>query len=373
MLRQAAAAALVIAQVACATSPPPATYNHDLIESVHAAVPESWRTASMLTPDVNPLETSEELKAFVRKHAAGKASAKERMLALAKAVFSPDGLALTYNESATYTAAEAFAMAHGNCMGFSNLMVAAARELDISADYELMSNYSGWQRQGDLLVRTMHVRVVSQIRDQKLVFDFFPDPVSPGSWSRPLDDSQALAHHLNNLGAEYMQNHDLQQAYGYLHKALKTSPGLSFLWSNLGALLSRQNMTAFAEASYKEAMRLDPDQLTAVSNLHRLYERTGQDTLAAALAAQVTSYRERNPFYHFWLAEQAYENDQHETAEKHYRRAIKLKNDERIFYVGLARAYYKQNKILAARKAINKSHRLFSREADTVTVRPRRR
>ncbi len=308
----------------------------------------------------------------MRKHTADKHTKKERMLALARAVFAPEGLALTYSDKATHSAAETFASAHGNCMGFSNLMIAAAREIGIDARFELMSSYSNWQRQGDLLVRTMHVRVASRIRDQKLIFDFFPDPVGPGSWSRQLDDSQARAHHLNNLAAEYMQENDLARAYGYLHKALETSAELSFLWSNLGALLSRQNFAEFAEAAYLEAMRLDPDQLTAVSNLHRLYERTGQVTLAAALEERVTRYRERNPFYHFWRAEQAYDTGDYADAEAHYASAIKLKNDERSFYVGLARAYYKQGKVLAARKAINKSHRLFSPEADTLTVRPRR-
>jgi len=363
----------MLAQAACATSRPPLILNDALIESVHATVPDSWRSAAEQTQDIDPLELSEDLRAFIRKHAAGKSSAKERMLALARAVFAPDGLALTYNESATHTAAETFATAHGNCMGFSNLMIAAAREVGINADYELMSSYSNWQRHGDLLVRTMHVRVVSRIRDQRLVFDFFPDPVSPGSWSRRLDDTQARAHHLNNLAAEYMQQGDLQKAYGYIHKALTTSPELSFLWSNFGALLSRQNMPGYAEAAYQEAIRLDPDQLTAISNLHRLYERTGKDELASSLEAQVLEYRERNPFYHFWIAENDYESGQYESAENHYKKAIKLKNDERTFYVGLARAYYKQGKVLAARKAISKSHRLFSPEADTLTVRPRSR
>lgn len=364
---------LALALTACATSPAPVTLNYELIESVHATVPEPWRLAAGQTPEINPLEVSEELRAFVRKHTADKRTAKERMLALAKAVFAPDGLALTYDELATHSAAETFASAHGNCMGFSNLLIASAREIGINAGYELMSSYSNWQRQGDLLVRTMHVRVVSRIRDQRLVFDFFPDPVGPGSWSRRLDDTQARAHHLNNLAAEYMQEGDNGQAYGYLHNALITSPGLSFLWSNLGALLSRQNFTEFAEAAYREAIRLDPDQLTAISNLHRLYVRTGQEALAAALEEQVTRYREKNPFYHFWLAEQAYESGGFADAETHYKQAIRLKKDERSFHVGLARAYYKQGKILAARKAINKSHRLFSPEGDTLTVRPRAR
>lgn len=160
--------------VACASSPTPVQMNTGLLTDVDRAVPADWRASAATTPDIRPLEVSDELRTFVLKRTRGKHSAKERMLALANAVFDPDGIALSYDESATNTASETFASARANCMGFSNLMVAAAREIGVNAGFELMSSYSNWQRQGDMLVRTMHVRVVSRIRDQNLVFDFFP-------------------------------------------------------------------------------------------------------------------------------------------------------------------------------------------------------
>ncbi len=358
---------------ACATTAPPVTPNHQLVATIHVNVPESWRTAAADIPEIDPLETNEDLLKFVKKHTAGKNTPRDRMMALASAIFHPEGVGLLYDESATHTAIETFTSGLGNCMGFSNLMVAAARQAGVRANFELMSNYANWQQQGDLLVRTMHVRVVSRAYQRKLVFDFYPEPVSPGAWSRQLDDRQAMAHHLNNLGAQFMQDHDLEKAYAYFNKALSVSPTLSFLWSNMGALLSRNAMPAYAESAYLEAMRLDPEQLTAVSNLQRLYLRTGRESEAEALESRVLSYRERNPFYHFWRAEQAYAEGDYAGAELHYQKAIKLKKDERQFHVGLARAYYKQGKVLAARKAINKSHELFSSDADTITVRPNRR
>lgn len=364
---------LLLALAACQSTPVPVSSNQDLIDSVHESVPADWRhAASQLSVD-DPLAVSPELEAFVRSRTSGKQRPRERVLAIARAIFEPDGVGLTYDEGATHTAEQTFVTGLGNCMGFSNLMVAATRAAGLRANFELMSDYANWQQQGDLLVRTMHVRVVSRTRDQRMIFDFYPDPVSPGAWSRQLSDDEARAHHFNNLAAEFLQDGDYPRAYAYLYKALAISPNASFLWSNLGALLSRQGRVYLAEAAYREATRLDPGQLTAVSNLQRLYQRTGRDKEAAALESQVAKYRDRNPFYHFWQAEQAYADGDYPLAEEHYRRAIKLKNDEREFHVGLARTYYKQGKVLAARKAINKSHQLFSSEADTITVRPRRR
>lgn len=364
---------LLIVFAGCQSTPAPIPANHDLVEAIHDAVPVQWREAAQDVPAINPLALTTELERFVHSRTSDKQRPRDRVLAIARGIFEPDGVGLTYDEGATHTAAQTFVTGLGNCMGFSNLMVAATRAAGLRANYELMSDYANWQQQGDLLVRTMHVRVVSRTRDQKLIFDFYPDPVSPGAWSRQLSDEEARAHHLNNLGAEFLQEGDFPSAYAYLRAALAISPTASFLWSNFGALLSRQGLDEQAEASYREAIRVDPEQLTAVSNLQRLLQRTGREEEAAALDERVARYREQNPFYHFWQAEQAYEKGDYPVAEHHYRRAIKLKNDERQFHVGLARTYYKQGKILAARKAINKSHQLFSTQADTITVRPRDR
>ncbi len=364
---------LLVVLLGCQSTPAPITANQGLIDVVHQSVPPRWREAAQEIPAIDPLALTTELETFVRSRTSDKQRPRDRVLAIASGIFEPDGVGLTYDEGATHTAAETFETGLGNCMGFSNLMVAATRAAGLRANFELMSDYANWQQQGDLLVRTMHVRVVSRTRNQKLIFDFYPDPISPGAWSKQLTDAAARAHHLNNLGAEFLQDGDFPSAYAYLRAALAVSPTASFLWSNFGALLSREGQNELAEAAYREAIRLDPEQLTAVSNLQRLLQRTGRAAEAAALEERVARYRERNPFFHFWQAEQAYENGDYPVAEHHYRRAIKLKNDERQFHVGLARTYYKQGKILAARKAINKSHKLFSTRADTITVRPRDR
>ncbi len=363
---------LALALSACASQRPGPGQNDALQRTIHDAVPESWRTTAESIPDIDPLAISEELRNFIHETVKDKTSSRARMLSLANAVFDPDGVGLVYDDSATHTAPEAFESGRGNCMGFSNLMVAAAREAGLSANFELVSNFQNWQQQGDLLIRTLHVRVVSKIRNRNMVFDFYPQPLDAGSWARPLSDSEALAHHMNNLAATSLQEGDYARAYGQLRKAIETSPTIGFVWSNLGALLSRQNLSELAESAYLEAMRVEPDLLTAVSNLQRLYARLGRTEEAEILAGQVQRYRERNPYYHFLLAEEAYAEARYEDAVKSYREAIRRKKDERDFYRGLSRSYYKLGKTIAARKAISKSHQIFQPEADTILVRPSR-
>lgn len=372
--RRLASCLLVAAALTgCASGPAAERNNESLRLAIHADVPPSWRAAADSSPDIDPLHITPRLREFIHSRAQSGDPPRTRMLSLANAVFDPDGVNLVYDDAATHTAAQTFESGLGNCMGFSNLLVAAAREAGLNTHFELVSNFQNWEQQGDLLLRTQHVRVVSLIHQQKMVFDFFPRPVDPGSWSRVLSDTDARAHHFNNLAAIEMQEGDNARAYGYLQKALGTSPGIGFVWSNLGALLSRQGLNEEAEAAYGEAMRLEPELLTAVSNLQRLYERTGRAEEAAALSGQVRRYRERNPYFHFWLAEQAYEEGRYAEAVTHYREAIKRKKNERDFYVGLSRSYYKLGKKLAARKAISKSHKIFTPAADTVLVRPARR
>ena len=53
-------------------------------------------------------------------------------------------LAFDYDESRTLTAAEAFDTHSGNCIGFSNMMVALAREAGLKANYQEITEIRVW-------------------------------------------------------------------------------------------------------------------------------------------------------------------------------------------------------------------------------------
>ncbi len=338
-------------------------------DTVQQLVPPSWRAAAEQKNTLEPLAISNELREFLHANVRENALPRDRILALTSAIIDPDGIGLVYDDLATHTAAEAFATGRGNCLGFSNLLVAAAREVGIQAKFELVSNFRSWQKQGGLLVSSLHVRVVSTVNGRRMVFDFHPQPVAVGSWSEVLSDSEALSHHMNNLAITSMQEGDYADAYGKLLQAIDISPHIGFLWSNLGALFARRNMNDLAEAAYKEAIYQSPESLPAVSNLQLLYIRLGREEEANDLAGQILEHRKRNPYHQFRLAELAYNDSRYDEAIKHYRAAIRLKKNDRDFYLGLAEAYSRLGKAKAADYNVAKADRLAVTPVNRMNLR----
>ena len=62
-----------------------------------------------------------------------------------------------------------------------------------------------------------------------------------------------------------------------------------------------------------------------------------------------------DPFHQFLLAENSERRGDYKVAAAHYRRAIKLYDQEHRFYFGLARTYAQLGNIRQARKALTKA------------------
>ena len=344
-----------LALTACAARAPDTRDNTALRQKIHTAVPASWREAVATADDISPLAMTPELREFVHAAVKGTNDREERMLALTRAIVGDDGLGLTYVPEATNTASEALRSGAGNCIGFSNLLIASARELGLNAQYELISRWPNWDKVGSVLVRSIHMRVVSRVAGNRLSFDFHPDPIESVSSAQPLSDDDALAHHLNNLAMAAMHRGEDAHAYALMGKAIESSPGTAFIWSNLGILLSRHDLDSLAEAALLEALLIEPDRLSALSNLQRLYMGQGRYEKARRLDSQLEKYRSRNPYYHAWLGQRAYEQGNFEEAVGHLKDAIDRKNNERNFYVQLSRSYEQLGKSHLALKARNKA------------------
>jgi Flp pilus assembly protein TadD len=133
--------------------------------------------------------------------------------------------------------------------------------------------------------------------------------------------------------------------------------------------LSRYDLDLLAEAAFKEALLISPDGLSALSNLQRLYSLQGRHAEAQQLEDQLRQYRERNPYYHSWQGEQAYEQGNYREAVAHYKEAIGLKKNVREFYVGLSESYAKLGKSSAASRAASKARTIDESEVVPMPVR----
>ena len=120
-----------------------------------------------------PFETTVEMERFAAQAVRGCRRGTERLGCLQRALFDPDGLGFTYDDSHTRDARQAFADGRGDCFAFSTLFVALARSL--GADARLVSvpgpPSSTRLLDGSVLV-TEHLAVMSFSAGRAQLFDF---------------------------------------------------------------------------------------------------------------------------------------------------------------------------------------------------------
>lgn len=353
----------------------------------------TWRTAALLTacitlcacatqavqtppvPELNNhprydiesvdlLGMSTEMRQFVEAQLKGRDMDNDRAWALAYAMLDPWILDFTYDPQVTLTAREAFRTRRGNCLTFSNLFVAMARESGLNAWYREVEIAPEWSSIDDTLLVSMHVNAATAERGTEYVVDVSRRRQRDGERVRRLSDREAEAMFYNNLGAHALVANDLPMAYAYFLKAISTHDQLPYAWTNLGVVLRRNEQTEDAILAYETALQIDDDHSVALNNLFSIYDEDGPAEAAAAIQARVERNRRRNPFYLNYLAEIAIEEELWDEAIRYANRAIRLQEDEYRFYYRLAQSQYQAGETDRAQSNLELARQLAPKWVD---------
>jgi Flp pilus assembly protein TadD len=162
----------------------------------------------------------------------------------------------------------------------------------------------------------------------------------------------------NNKGGQALVNENYIIAYQYFKAATQADKFFSSAWGNLAVLYKQTNHDHIAEATYRHAILLEQDNYTALTNLAILLRKNQAIVEADTIDKKIQAKRNKNPYYHAVLADEAYYKHSYSQALLHYKKAIKLNNKIHELYFGLAKVYYQLNKISAAKKAMKIALRL---------------
>ena len=269
-----------------------------------------------------------------------------------------------YDRTATFTAAETFTARKGNCLAYTNLFVALARAADLDASYQVVDGPPVWDAESGFLVRNNHINVrVDGVRfpgldPGELTVDFNSVEADPLAFTRKVTDSYAASLFYANVAIEHLHAKDYRQTFGYLKRAVLTEPNNIDVWNNLGALYSILDKVEFAEQAYRLAMQIDPTDKTAVSGLAKSLAKQGREEEAEKYTRLATRYQNRNPYYHFALAQQALHNDAFNEALDAINQAIQLKRDNPRFYALRAAAAQElgDEALVAASERLQRKH-----------------
>jgi len=275
---------------------------------------------------------------------------EQRLRRMVAFMFDKDGLNLHYRGDITNTVAESYRTREVNCLSFTLMAVALAREAGMKAQGQQINRILAWSLMGDVVMQSLHANAVVTLKDRNLMVkddrDFVLDISSSDAYTRDfivtdykVDDDRMLASFYGNRAMELLVAGHLADSRVWLDTAMKLSPQDPLLWNNAGVLSQRMGDAAAAEHWFLRAAKQDPRLTSALYNLVAMYESKGDATRAAFWQERADKMLHDDPYYQFSLGERNAQSGSYDGAIRHYRRAISLDSRAQIFHFGLARAY----------------------------------
>lgn len=274
-----------------------------------------------------------------------------QLQALGDFLLKPEGLGLRYRHDATLSVSEAYARREGNCLTFTLVTVALARELGLQA-YGQDADAVSWYQEGVSVYRTLHVNAGVRIEGRRFSVDIASNQVITREPPRPIDDARLLAHFHSNRAAELLAQGATREALAHAHRALAVDPRHAAAHSNTGVIEARLGNSKAAERAYLAALAIEPDHAGALFNLGELYAREQRGGLAGDMRRRLVHAQQRDPFHHFLLGLQREAAGDPKGAVGHLRRAIRLHRHDHRFHFALARAWAQLGRMDRAARAL---------------------
>ena len=284
-------------------------------------------------PDPGLFEVDDDMRAFVAEHVDDRRASRERTRRLLSAMIETGLMSLDYDDAKTKTARQTYHDRVGNCISFTSMFVALAREADLDVTFQTVEVPPIWYSDSDLIILNNHVNaLVKQNFDSRVVVDFNVTDLKGDYETREVSDEYALALYYNNVAMDALRASDYEESFRLLKKSIETYPDIAGNWANLGVIYSRNGADDYAIGAHLKALDLDRNHRPSLTNLAALHRSRGDHETAEKYARQIRRYQEQNPYYHYSHALAAYNNGDLETASERLAQALKLKDSEHKFY-----------------------------------------
>lgn len=281
-----------------------------------------------------------------------------RLYRLVDFMLKPEGLGLHYKPNANHTVEESYRTREVNCMAFTMMALALAREAGLNAHAQQIDKVMAWDMTGDVVTQSLHANVVVNLGTRKYMLD-----IAVGNLAQPVVDYKISDEHLlalfyGNRAMDLLVAGRLQEASRWQDEALRHDQHDATLLNNAGVLRQRLHDPVGAERLYLKAVELNPGLTSAVANLVALYRQRGDIRQANVWRQHADRLLKRDPFYQFAQGRREEDAGDFPDAIRHYKRAISLYGSEHLFHFYLARAYFKQGSLHAADSELILAQRL---------------
>ncbi len=329
---------MLLAIAGCVEIPPQPTITADDTTWVLSGA-GSMSLATAATPIESPpalLHVTDDMRRFAEDATRDRGSLARKTAALAAAISDPNGLNLHYDAQATLTAEQAFREHRANCLSYTLLFVALAREAGIPAEFNEVDIPPIWDLGGNgTLILYKHVNAKIELGEPfSQIVDISRSDYAAHYTQRVIADDLALAQFYNNRAAELRQQRQDSEALRYQLRALQLAPETAYLWTNLAELYLQSGNLRAARIAVTRALSLDSTDMMSCSAAAEIYERLGEDRIAAFFHQRTRQFLEENPYYHYQLALAALDQHRDRLAYDETVQAIRLyPKDPRFFFL----------------------------------------
>lgn len=302
-----------------------------------------------------PFLLSDEMKVWARETAPVNLLPEVRLGRLRQRLFDDDEFSVEYAWGHTGTAVEVFEERRANCLSFTNLFVAMAREVGVPVMFLEVEDVQTYRKEGDLVVVSDHVAVGYEVAPEMRIYDFSEEGLEDSHQVRRISDLTAISMYYSNRGAEELQAGNVENALEWLQTAVQLDPLLPHTWVNYGVGLRRTGDAQGAEECYRRALEVDPRIPSAYQNLVSLLRMQNRIEEAKAFEEALQKSPSRNPFTYLALGDINRRNGHFEEARRLYRRARNFGCEDAECYAAFGQLELAMGDLRAARKMLRKA------------------
>jgi len=273
--------------------------------------------------------------------------------------------------SDTSNASESLKQNKGNCLSLAILTKSLADLADIDIDYQLVETEPVFQKEGNLLVSSQHIRTVLfdpiavkpgnfSFSISRIIIDYFPTYNS--RILRKVEEDEFFSMYYSNKATEALLQNNINQSYWYLRKALELKPNDSNAINIMAVIHERAGYADYAEELYlfgiryaKSKISQEQQYLDLLNNYHALLKRQNRDEDAALIEKRIGRRQVPNPFKWISMGNTAYNNRDFSKALSYYRKASKLAPYLHEAHAGIARAQFEMGHRKSAKQSLEKA------------------
>ena len=281
---------------------------------------------------VHPLVASPEMRNFIAEDIRKIKSKRVRVNALMDKLGKNGYYSDNYNAGLTQSASETFAAREGNCLSYTHMFIALAREAGLNAQYELVEAPPTFSATEGVLEHQVHIRarvvLPSRLyRERFISVDFNLGNVREYE-GELISDEYALSLHYANDAVQYWREGKDAEAFVRIVKAISLAPRHSDHWVNLATFYNRRGNLAEALHINRYALYLDPGHIVALASV--VQNAQGDEFHRAK--SQLERHRAKNPYYQFALAQLADHHGHLEDALRFVDHSLRLNKRNHEFF-----------------------------------------